>query len=243
MKCTKCATCTCSKCRPKTAPSAALADGTYPNATVVVRGGKVVAVRPGKAVFHSFSDQCTAPVSDNPGVEAAPSATPFLLESTSCVQVDGKGTSSSPAKVSLRLNPEHLICSSQGLSLRHAPGDGFDGEVAGFTVVDGLVTALPKTLVTGVVNDSPGVIKTEILDGVLHLSIPADAAGVGKTRYTTMVPGTCAGPYPVWVNYVGPGQFTVNIGGVTPTIAPVSFTDLASAIAAADSLPQVSDCP
>lgn len=235
--------CACSKCRPSSAATGRLQDGTYANATVVVRNGQVVSVRAGKAVFHSFSDQCAAPVSDNPGVEAQSSAAPFLLESTTCMRVEGKGTSSSPAKVSPILNPDHLVCSPNGISLKVPPGDGFTGQVGGIVVAGGRVTALPAALVTGVANDSPGVITAEIVEGVLRLSIPAESAGVGKTRYTTMVAGTCAGPYPVWVNYVGPGQYTVNIGGVTPVVAPVSFPDLASAIAAADSLPQVSDCP
>ena len=235
--------CACPKCRAPSATAGRLLDGTYANATVVVRNGQVTAVRPGKAVFHSFSDQCAAPASDNPGVEAPSSTASFLLESTTCIRVEGRGTSSSPAKVSPILNPEHLVCSSNGISLKVPPGSGFTGKVSGLVVADGKVTALPAAIITGVVNNSPGVIATEIIEGVLHLSIPAESAGVGKTRYTTMVAGTCAGPYPVWVNYIGPGQYTVNIGGVTPVVAPVSFPDLASAIAAADSLPQVSDCP
>ena len=240
MKCTGTRTCKCLKCVRTSTPAQALTDGTYENATVVVRNGKVVGVRRGAAVFHSLGLDCAAPTAD---AAADPGIAPELhVTDSETVSVEGRGTSANPYRfVAVLKRDGGIVVTDEGLAAKQ--DGGASGAVAGLSVTRGHVTTLPQALITGVQSGSPELLHVNVdaETGVAAISLNETAAGVGRTRYVTYVRGTCAGPYPVWVDFVG-GQYTVNIGYSAYSGAPASFPDLASAITAADGITQIADC-
>ena len=233
MKCKVCVDRSCAACR-KTKHDAAgpLRDGMYENATVVVRGGKIAALRSGAAVFHSFSDACAPPPEDSPWITENADSSKFLLQSTSCIAVTGKGNSSSPYQFNPVLNSRDFDCSPEGITLRHPPS----------------LAAARTEYITSVTTPTPEALSIEVVDGVLSVGIGAKDGVLGRTRYTTFVRGICGGTYPVWINYFNE-KYVVNVGtpfriaGVnTSTPAALSFPDLETAIAAAEAITDVDDC-
>ena len=227
-----------------------LRDGAYANATVIVRGGKIAAIRPGTSVFHSFNDNClpAATADDGAGAIVADAVTPILLQSSDCIAVTGRGNTAAPYKFAPRLNPRDFVCSSEGITLKQpyaAP------------------LVIPRDYVTAVRSTTPDTLTADVAaDGTLSIGVSAAGLGIGKTRYNTYVRGTCGGSYPVWVDFLN-GQYVVNVGktydpGATVAAGTVSpaglaapaavyaasmiFPDLSTAISAADAVPMINDC-
>lgn len=247
MKCRVCVDRSCAACR-KTKPesSGPLRDGAYPNATVVVRGGKIAAIRPGTSVFHSFNDNClpTAAADDGAGAVVATATTPTLLQSSDCIAVSGKGNTAAPYKLDPKLNPRDFVCSADGITLKKPYAEPLK---------------IPRGYITSVQSATPDTVAVDVTaDGLLTVGITAAGIGLGKTRYSTYVRGSCGGTYPVWVDYAD-NTFVLRIGvktlattplpnppGTAPPVirAPASmvFPTLAAAITAADAVPLVDDC-
>ena len=251
MKCRVCVDRSCAACRKAHQDSlGSLRDGAYANATIVVRGGKIAAVRPGTSVFHSFNDNCLpAATDDGAGALTAAAVTPILLQSSDCISVSGRGNTAAPYKFDPRLNPRDFVCSTDGITLKQpyvAP-----------------VAAIPN-YITAVQSNSPDTLTIDVTGGTLSVGVSAAGLGRGNTRYSTYVRGTCGGTYPAWVDYVdgnyvlrvggklnahttaNPAAGTVNPPGLGPVVvAPLAsmvFPDLATAITAADALPPIDDC-
>lgn len=241
-KCSKRTGCECHQCRSGTSKTlSTLIDGTYPNATVTVRGGKIIGLRRGDNVFHSFAVDC--PVETAAGEETGVTSDVLLEAGSNCVTVEGSGSSSNPFRIGLALIPGQLRCTDGGLGIHPDLISGATASVSGLTVANGQVTAMPLTLVTKVVNSATDLITvTTTPDGVVTIA-PVDGGGstLGKTKYTTYVPGLCNGPYAAWIDFVN-GQYVLNIGGTASPVAPQTFPDLASAIAAVDNMGAVNDC-
>ena len=258
MSCKNCADCGCKKCNTRYGKAAAsagalqgqLKDGTYDNATVTIRGGKVTAVQRGKTTFHSFTDPCALnvlPDGEDPagaGVVAAG----FFLQNSTCILVEGVGTSASPASLKLNLNPEQFQCTQTGLALKPPTVPGVSQNLCDFEVLAGRVTKLPTAIVTSVESLTPDTLTAEISNCKLKLGLVDGGVLGGTTLYTTFVRGTCNGPYPIWVVKTG-DTYAVNIGytitgAAAAQGASASFPMLAAAIAAADSYAAqpVNDC-
>ena len=234
MKCKVCIDRSCANCRKtKQAEPGPLRDGAYQNATVIVRGGKIVAIREGEAVFHSFSDSCAPAAEDSPWVGENVDSSKFLLQSTSCIEVVGKGNSSSPYQFNPVLNPRDLVCSPEGITLANP-----------------ISPVVPTTeYITSVDTNTPEAVSIAVSDGRLTVDVGLTGAnGVGRTRYVTFVRGICGGTYPIWINFFN-DKYVVNVGtpfniaGVnTATPASLSFPDLETAIAAAEAITDIDDC-
>ena len=251
MKCRVCVDRSCTDCRKTKQESLGpLRDGAYQNATVVVRGGKIAAIRTGTSVFHSFNDNClpAASTDDGAGAITADAVTPILLQSSDCIAVSGRGNTAAPYKFDPRLNPRDFVCSAEGITLKQpyvAP------------------PAIPRGYITAVRAVNPDTVTVDVdAAGLLTVGVSAAGLGLGKTRYITYVRGTCGGSYPVWVDYLE-GSFILHIGAkYTPgatiaagttnpagtaalaaVVAPTMiFPTLAAAITAADAVPLVDDC-
>ena len=241
MKCRVCTDHSCASCRKaKQDTTGPLRDGAYTNATVVVRGGKIAALRDGTNVFHSFSDNCApaALADDGSGAITTGSGTDVLLQSSSCIAVTGRGSSSAPYQFDPVLNPRDFLCSPEGISLKQPYAKP---------------PVIPRDFITSVRTTTPDTVAVDVSgEGALTVNVSAAAAGVGKTRYVTYVRGTCGGAYPVWVDFVG-GSYMLHVGVkltvvagpaglASPAVATVTFPDLASAITAADAVSAVDDC-
>lgn len=238
MKCRVCTDHSCASCRKaKQDTIGLLRDGTYTNATVVVRGGKIAALRNGTSVFHSFSDNC-APASaadDGLGAITQDTATPTLIQSSDCIAVTGRGNSAAPYKLDPKLNPRDFLCSPDGITLKQPYAKPLP---------------IPRDYITSVRSTTPDTIDVGVsLEGVLTVGVKEQALGIGKTRYTTFVRGACGGTYPVYVTYSG-GKYHLNIAltvvprSGTVAVAPqiLDFDDFAAAIAAADAITTIDDC-
>ena len=250
MKCRVCVDRSCAACRKTHVDTPGpLRDGAYANATVVVRGGKIAAIRPGTAVFHSFNDNCLPDGTggDTTGAITPATVTPILLQSSDCISITGRGNTAAPYIFNPRLNTRDFICSPDGITLKQpytAPA-----------------TVLPA-YITSVHSNNPDVVSIDVsTTGVLSVGVTAAGLGIGKTRYSTFIKGTCGGSYPVWVNYID-GQYILNIGAqyepgatigagvIEPTgaivvqkpTASMVFPDLATAITAADAVPLINNC-
>lgn len=251
MKCRVCVDRSCASCRKTHQESlGSLRDGAYANATIVVRGGKIAAVRTGTSVFHSFNDNClpAASADDGTGAITTAAVTPILLQSSDCISVSGRGNTAAPYKFDPRLNPRDFLCSAEGITLKQpyaAP------------------LAIPRDYITAVRSSTTDTVSVDVdALGVLTVGVSAAALGLGKTRYITYVRGSCGGSYPVWVDFVE-GSFILHVGakftpgatvlaGTTnppgtaapaPVVLPsMVFPTLAAAITAADAVPIVDDC-
>lgn len=239
MKCRVCVDRSCAACRKaKQDTTGPLRDGVYTNATVIVRGGSVAALRNGTSVFHSFSDNCApAPATGDadPSAITQDTTTPILLQSSDCLAVTGRGTSSAPYKFDPKLNPRDFLCTPEGITLKQpyvAP------------------LAIPRDFITSVRTTTPDTIDIGVtLEGVLVVNVREQALGIGKTRYVTFVRGSCGGTYPVYVTFSG-GKYYVNValtvvpraGTVNVPSQLVEFTDFSAAITAADAITTIDDC-
>ena len=239
MKCRVCTDHSCASCRKaKQDTIGPLRDGTYTNTTVVVRGGKISALRNGTSVFHSFSDNCApAPATDDGlGAITQDTATPTLIQGSDCIIVTGKGNSAAPYKLDPKLNPRDFLCSPDGITLKQPYAKPLP---------------IPRAFITSVRTPTPDTLDVSVSsEGVLAVGVKEQALGIGKTRYTTFVRGICGGTYPVYVTYSG-GRYHLNValtivpraGSLAVAPANMDFDDFAAAITAADAITTIDDCP
>lgn len=238
MKCRVCTDHTCASCRKaKQDTIGPLRDGAYTNTTVVVRGGKIAALRNGTSVFHSFSDNCApaSAIDDGLGDTTQGTATPTLIQSSDGIAVTGKGNSAAPYKLDLKLNPRDFLYSTEGITLRQPYAKPL---------------AIPRDFITSVRTPTPDTLDVSVsAGGELTIGVKEQALGIGKTRYVTFVRGTCGGTYPVYVTYSG-GKYHLNValtvvpraGSVAVAPANMDFDDFAAAITAADAITTIDDC-
>ena len=112
------------------------ADGTYTNATIVMKDGKIVSVEQGTNVIYQAAKPC-CPTTTN---IVTPNGEIVQFKSTNCILVSGVGTAADP--IELTLDPD-CVPAVDGLTL----------DQCGTKVVKGLVKTLAKPVVKLISSD------------------------------------------------------------------------------------------